>query len=143
LERAVAILVDRLGSDIGAWRWGSLHTAPMGHATLTHIPVINWMTDHPLETPGGDHTPNRGQTRGPTSDDPFAHSHGAGLRAIYDLGDLDQSRFALAGGQSGHPLSPNYADRLRSWRNGRYFLITGRSGDIQPDDFARLILKPE
>ncbi len=143
LERAVARLSERLGGRVADWRWGDLHVAPMGHATLTYIPVVNWLTDRPIATPGGDHTPNRGQTRGAGSADPFAHVHGAGLRAIYDLSDLNRSRFALAGGQSGHFLSPHYADRLEDWRDGRYFLIPGRSGDIEDGAGERLILQPE
>lgn len=143
LERAVARLAERLGPDVADWRWGELHTAPMGHQTLTYIPVVNWLTDRPIETSGGDHTPNRGQTRGPDASDPFAHVHGAGMRAIYDLGDLDASRFALAGGQSGHFLSSHYADALTDWRDGRYFRIPGRPRDIQEDGESRLILRPD
>ncbi|MBP5856929.1 penicillin acylase family protein [Marivibrio halodurans] len=142
LERAVARLSERLGPDIAAWRWGVLHTAPMGHRTLTYIPVVNWLTDRPIETSGGDHTPNRGQSRGPGAADPFAHVHGAGMRVIYDLADLDATRFALAGGQSGHPLSPHYDDRLADWRDGRYFRIPGRPRDIEEEGLSRLILRP-
>ncbi|MEQ8604335.1 MAG: penicillin acylase family protein [Marivibrio sp.] len=143
VDRAAARLAERLGEDVALWRWGDLHVARMGHTTLTFIPVVNWLTDRPLETPGGDHTPNRGQTRGPASDDAFSHVHGAGMRVIYDLADLDRSDFALAGGQSGHFLSPHYADRLVDWRDGRYFRIPGRSDDIDERGFSRLILRPE
>ncbi|MCR9220717.1 MAG: penicillin acylase family protein [Alphaproteobacteria bacterium] len=143
VERAAARLAERLGDDVDAWRWGDLHVARLGHSPLTFIPVVRWIVDRPIETPGGDHTPNRGQTRGAGSADSFAHAHGASMRVVYDLGDLDDSRFTVAGGQSGHPLSSQYADRLVDWRDGRYFRIPGRSGDIKQGDFSRLILHPE
>ena len=37
------------------------------------------------------------------------------LRQIYDLGDWDNSRAVLPGGQSGNPLSPEYADQVVEW----------------------------
>ena len=40
----------------------------------------------------------------------FDDIHGASLRAIFDLADLDRSRFVIAGGQSGNPRLRHYAD---------------------------------
>ena len=36
---------------------------------------------------------------------PFASTHAAGYRGLYDLADLDRSRFVARTGQSGNPLS--------------------------------------
>lgn len=44
-------------------------------------------------------------------------THGSSERAIYMLGELNQSVAALPGGQSGNPLSPHYHDLL-----DKYFL---------------------
>ncbi|MCR9267902.1 MAG: penicillin acylase family protein, partial [Alphaproteobacteria bacterium] len=52
-------------------------------------------------------------------DAPFAHRHGAGLRALMDLSDPDGSRFIIATGQSGNPLSPRYRDLADAWRDGQ------------------------
>jgi penicillin amidase len=41
---------------------------------------------------------------------------GAGLRAIYDLSDLDRSVFMISPGQSDNPLSPHYDDLAPLWR---------------------------
>ena len=56
----------------------------------------------------------------------FDDLHGASLRALFDLGDLSRSRYVLAGGQSGNPLSAHYADFTRPWQEGQYVTIVGR-----------------
>jgi penicillin amidase len=63
--------------------------------------------------------------------------HGASLRALFDLADLSRSRFIIAGGQSGNPMSAHYADFTRPWRDGRYVTIVGRQ-----DSLLRLIPEP-
>jgi penicillin amidase len=50
---------------------------------------------------------------------PFENIHGAGYRAVYDLADLENSRFVIAGGQSGHPLSRHYRDLAGLWATGK------------------------
>jgi len=42
----------------------------------------------------------------------------ASLRMVIDIGEWDNSRFSLPGGQSGNPLSPHYSDQLDAWRLG-------------------------
>ncbi len=129
-ERAILRLSEAHGPDPTDWRWGAEHTAPMAHPILGRIPIMSWLSDRPVETPGGDHTLNRGQAPGGAGKAPFRHLHGASLRAIYDLADLDNSRFALAGGQSGNPFSRFYGSLIEDWRDGRYFRIPGRGDDI-------------
>jgi penicillin amidase len=130
LDRAVAKLSEDLGDDPASWRWGALHTAPMRNIPLSFVPVLSSLVDRPIETSGGDHTLARGQSRGGGGGAPFAHVHGAGFRAVYDLSNLDESLFALAGGQSGNPFADGYGALLEDWRDGRYFMIPGRAGDI-------------
>lgn len=142
LERAVASLEETLGDDPATWRWGALHTAPMRNIPLSYIPVVSALVDRPIETAGGDHTLARGQSRGGLGEAPFAHTHGAGFRAVYDLSDLDDSLFALAGGQSGNPFAPSYGALLEDWRDGRYFRIPGRAGDIPEHGGSLLRLSP-
>ena len=40
------------------------------------------------------------------------------LRMVVDVGEWDEARFVLPGGQSGNPLSPHYDDQLRYWLRG-------------------------
>jgi penicillin amidase len=55
----------------------------------------------------------------------FEDVHGPGFRAVYDLADLDNSRFMIATGQSGNPLSPHYGDLAERWRDGHYVKLVG------------------
>jgi penicillin amidase len=43
----------------------------------------------------------------------------ANTRAVIDLAEPDRSRFVLAGGQSGNPLSRNYGDLFELWQRGQ------------------------
>jgi penicillin amidase len=119
LEDAVATLTRQYGADMSAWHWGDAHQAVFAHPVLSHAPVLGWLTTLRIPTDGGDFTVNRG------SYDPgdFTHSHGAGLRAVYDLANLDNSQFVIATGQSGNVLSRRYRDQLQAWRDGDTFRI--------------------
>ena len=57
--------------------------------------------------------------------------HGPELRAIFDLSDLDRSRFIIAPGQSGNLLSSHAGDLLNPWRSGQYVSLSARAG-FQP-----------
>ena len=86
--------------------------------------------DLEIETDGGNYTLNRGAsyagaTANADTDEPFAHVHGAGYRGIYDLARPQNSRYIIATGQSGNPLSPHYNDFVDRWRNGEYLTLTG------------------
>lgn len=134
LEEAVTTLGQRYGADMAQWRWGDAHAAQFSHPVLSRVPVLGWLSTLSIPTDGGDFTVNRGTF---TPGDEFTHSHGAGLRAVYDLASLDDSRLVIATGQSGNPLSRHYGDQLRAWRNGNTFPI----GPTAPAS-AVLILEP-
>ncbi|RVU39187.1 penicillin acylase family protein [Hwanghaeella grinnelliae] len=141
LDETVTQLQERFGDDIADWRWGAAHVAIFENRFLGRLPGLNGFANLRIETSGGDHTLNRGQST-PSSDPLFRHGHGAGYRAVYDLADLANSRFSLAGGQSGNPVSPHYDDLLDDWRDGRYFRSGGRVGDIDPAAERILVLNP-
>lgn len=121
LDDALSWLSERPengGQPVEKWRWGTLHQARFTHSLFGLIPGLSPMTTVEIETDGSDHTINRGGYRSVRGEAPFQHSHGAGLRAIFDLSDLNQSQFMIAVGQSGHPASPHYDDLNRPWRDG-------------------------
>ena len=142
LDRALDEIAAALGPDMDAWRWGALHRATFTHRVFTHVPVIAWLADLSIESDGGDHTVNRGRTPREKSANPFSHVGGSGYRAVYDLSDLDNSRFIIATGQSGNFLSPHYRDLLQPWRDGRYIRIAGDRDEIAVTGIGRLFLLP-
>ena len=141
LDRATTELREKYGDDPEKWRWGEAHQAMFSHRILRHIPIVSTWVDGRVATGGGDHTLNRGQTGGPNSD-PYRHSHGAAYRAVYDLGNPENSRFSLATGQSGNPLSDHYMSLLEEWRDGRYFRIFGSQDELMARGGDRLVLQP-
>ena len=64
-------------------------------------------------------------TAGAGHDVPETHMDGAGFRAVYDLADLENSRFMIATGQSGNFLSRYYSSFLRTGNEGVYLKIKG------------------
>ncbi len=125
LARAVVLLAAAYGEDPRDWRWGTAHRARFDHPVLAYISVLRDLFDPEIGTPGANDTLSRG-TAGRVEDPlAFPHLHGAGLRAVFDLADLDRSRFMIATGQSGHPLSPHYADFISRWRDGGFVTIVG------------------
>ena len=142
LERALDGLASRLGPDMEGWRWGELHRAFFRHRLFSALPVVGPWADLTIHTDGGGYTVNRGAFRVSDPERPFQHIHGPGMRAIFDLSDLDKSLFMIATGQSGNPLSPHYGDMLEDWRDGRYLRLgplDGKSGDRR---VSRLIPRP-
>ena len=126
LSAALAELEARFGPGIDDWRWGAAHVARFPHPVLRHIPVIGDWLEFAVEADGGFYTVNRGGPRlGGPPESRFEDRHGPGFRAVYDLADLDNSRFMIATGQSGNPLSAHYGSLATRWRDGEYLKLDG------------------
>ena len=107
------------GADPAAWRWGDVHQAVFAHPLLGSLPGIGSLVTWRIPQPGDDTTVFRGGVRG--SD--WSSVHGAGFRGVYDLSDLDRSRFAVTPGQSGHPLRATASSLMQRWRDGTTLLL--------------------
>jgi penicillin amidase len=136
LTQTVADLTAAYGADPKAWKWGDSHRAHFRHPVFRNVPIVADWLDADLPSDGDFFTINRGTAVPPRNGVSLAHGHGPGLRFVLDFGNTDGPQFGLAGGQSGHPLSPHYADWLSDWRDGTYRTIPG----IAADD---LTLKPQ
>jgi len=66
----------------------------------------------------------------------------ANQRTVIDLADVERSRFALAGGQSGNPLSPHYGDLFEVWRRGEGVPIAWSRAAVDAAVRDRLVLRP-
>jgi penicillin amidase len=141
LVDALDEITAALGDDMASWRWGDLHKARFDHRILSQIPLVGGPASLSIPTSGGDNTIGRGMIAG-SGNDPYAHIHGAGYKAVYDLGDPANSRFMIPAGQSGNPFSGHYADLLQPWRDGEYIRIAGDRESLAAAGLSRLALVP-
>jgi penicillin amidase len=133
LARALPPLAKEYGEDPFDWRWGEAHQAVFAQPLLSHIDGLQFLARAAIAAPGDTTTVNQGGTPA----EGFDSVHGASFRAVYDLADLDRSRFMLAPGQSGHIISRHSRDFLSRWRDGATISL----GPAMPDA-ARLLLLP-
>ena len=95
-----------------------------------------------IPAPGGPYTVNVGG--GSFSDDGEMMSMGSGasLRHIFDLGDLDNSRFITSNGQSGNPMSGLHDTFMDEWSRGEYFPLSSTRRDAEIGRTGKLLLQP-
>ena len=136
LQDARTDLTAAYGADATKWRWGESHRAHFSHPVFRNIPLLNDWLDADLPSDGDFFTVNRGTPLPPRQGVALAHVHGPGLRFLLDFASTDKALFAMAGGQSGNPLSPHYADWLSDWRDGVYRTLVGGGQEL-------LVLQPE
>ncbi len=136
-DDAMAGLAVRFGEDPAEWRWGEAHRARHAHPIFGRIPVIGGLftLDQPI---GGDRYTIDVSSLG-WNEDPLVSDFGAGYRAVYDLADLDASRFVIAVGQSGNPFSAHYDDLADAWLANDSFALPAEP--VGPTE--RLDLVPE
>jgi penicillin amidase len=124
LELALADLARRFGDDPATWRWGLAHPARMAHAIFGEQRLLAWLFDISAASGGDGTTVNVGHYALAGERRPFASTHAASFRALFDLANLDRSRFVAATGQSGSPLSRHYHDLTALWSVGASVPIT-------------------
>ena len=140
LSRALDDLQARYGADPGAWRWGSAHQARSEHRPFSRVKALaRWFE---LRAPvGGDtHTVNVsrvGLKPDSSTGELFLNEHAASLRALYDLGDLSQSRVMHSTGQSGIVFSSHYRSFVEPWRAVQYVPLWPQGAPAQV-----LLVKP-
>jgi len=89
--------------------WGRVNRADYGHPLGLAVPALGrWLNLPRVALAGGSNCVRVARPRS-----------GASMRMVADLADPARSTFALPGGQSGHFLSPHYADEFADWVAGR------------------------
>jgi penicillin amidase len=142
LARAMAGLSSEFGEDWRSWRWDAAHEARFSHQLFGRLPLAAGLVNVTTPIGGGNDTVLRAASDLTDPDAPFAAIHGAGFRAVYDLADLARSRFIIAPGQSGNPLSVHYRDLVGLWRDGGGVTLAPPRDALEPDAFSRLRLVP-
>ena len=123
LTRALEDLQQRQGDDVAKWQWGRAHQARSEHRPFSRVPALaRWFE---LRTPVGGDTQTVNVSRvvlqpDATTGELFLSDHAPSMRAIYDLGDLSQSRFMHSTGQSGLPMSRYFRNFVQPWAQVQY-----------------------
>jgi penicillin amidase len=119
LQRTIDVLQKEFGRDPAAWAWGRVHRVAFEHE-MVRLPGIGRLWKPiTISTPGDGYTVNQSDVS--PHFPPQSATVIASCRLIMDVGAWDDCLAALPGGQSGHPASPHYQDRVEEWRQGRYF----------------------
>ena len=138
LDRALRRLKADHGADTSQWNWGRAHYALSAHKPFGNVPVLAKFFDVRSPVGGDTFTINVGQYWPNDEKTPFATRHAASMRAVYDLDNLENSRFIYQTGQSGLVFSGRYRDMSDSWAAVQY-----RPLQMQPASMAhQLTLQP-
>lgn len=141
--RTLDELSRRYGPNVSQWRWGEEHVAQMENQVLDNVPGFRALFGAAFPSDGGFYSVNRGGSLGkPEDDHPLQRNSGAGFRGLYDLADPSRSRFVIATGQSGHPLSPFYADQLALYKEGKSIRLDLTRGELEEQAAGTLTFKP-
>ena len=142
LDGALALLVKRDGADMSQWRWGDEHVAVLTHKVYSHIPLLDRVSDLSMPSSGGFYTLDRGGGYEEPEDMPFARTQGGGFRGLYDLADLDKSRFMITTGESGHIFSPHYGDLAPLWNDVKSIPIAGTEAQLRQSGAKEMVFSP-
>ncbi|MGH6893550.1 MAG: penicillin acylase family protein [Dongiaceae bacterium] len=133
---AIETLHRSYGPDWRRWSWGAAHTMQYRHPVFARLPYLGDLLAPTIAAPGDHFTINRGGMAIGPDGARFADVHGPGLRLAIDLNRPSAPVFNMAGGQSGHPLSPHYSDLLLEWAAGTYRTFQNSTQNV-------LTLRPE
>ena len=137
-DLAAGDLEKRYGAARG-WTWGGAHTAASDHRPFGFFPFVRALFNIAPPTSGDAHSINVGHFHIRDEARPFANKHSGALRTIYDLADLEHSRFMQSTGQSGNVLSPWYSSFAERWAKVQYIEIPTRREAIPQPHTLRLL----
>jgi penicillin G amidase len=101
---------------IGSYAWGLVRPLTLVHPTGDQKPLDRVFNRGPFAFGGDASTIPQASV---DYSDPLSNPVGIpNLRMVIDVGNWEASRYVLAGGQSGNPLSPHYDDMLPLWEKG-------------------------
>jgi len=142
LDAAMADLKTCFGKDPHAWHWGDAHQARSEHQPFAKVELLAPIFDISIASPGDTYTVDVGRYNLRDKDKLFTNHHAPSMRALYDLSNLENSRFMHSTGQSGNVLSSHYADFSRRWANVGYLPMAMRRETVEKDKMGTLTLAP-
>ena len=141
LDRALDLLTRLQGPQIEGWQWGREHLARYAHPLFDGVPLLRDIASVRFPADGGSNTLNRASPAY-AGRRPFEAVHGVTYRGVYDLADLDNSRFAVPLGQSGNMLSPWARHFVERWQKLGYIEIPGNRAEVARTAIGTLQLAP-
>ncbi|MDQ2674756.1 MAG: penicillin acylase family protein, partial [Chloroflexota bacterium] len=140
LESAVRTLRAIAGDDPAGWAWGALRPLRLLHPIGVRRPLDRMLNLGPVPLGGDTNTVSQAGVRplDPLANPAAIPNH----RTVIDLANVERSRFVLAGGQSGNPLSPHYDDLFVLWQRGEGVPIPWSSNAVAAATTRRLVLRP-
>lgn len=142
LDAALDDLGKRYGKNMAGWRWGEAHFALSEHRPFGKVVPLAEVFNIRIPTPGDTYTVNVGRYNLGDEAQPFANRHAASLRALYDLSDLENSRFIHSTGQSGNVFSPLYSNYSQRWASVAYLPMRTDRQVVENNGLGTLTLSP-
>ncbi len=142
LEVALTDLETSYGKEMSQWRWGQAHRARSEHRPFGKVALLAKLFDIYVPTGGDAFTINAGRPSFRDEADPFGNRHAAGFRALYDLSDMENSRFIHSTGQSGNRLSPLYSNFTQRWSEVTYLPMQTKRENVEKNALGTLRLIP-
>lgn len=136
LREACEELKSKLGDDPELWQWGKIHSLILNHSLGRFKVLRPLLSIGPFPSPGDGTTVNMGFYR---HSNPYAHTVGASLRFVIDVGGWEESGFIIPSGQSGHVFSAHYRDQITLWREDRYLKIGIRADETVSENVLTLM----
>ena len=126
---ADADLTAQMGEDHTTWAWGRIHMQKPTHQVLggEGLPEIvrNHFNAAPRPVGGSQYTPNASWFDTTVGEDGRVDYSkigiGPSMRMTVDMADVDNARWVISAGASGHPWSSHVNDQFEAWAEGRMF----------------------
>lgn len=119
------VLEESFGSEPNGWQWGQVTRFRLAHQGLDSLPFVGSRFSRETPLQGGPESMFINAIL-PEEAPAFTTSiFSSSYQGIYDLSDLENSLFMVAGGTSGHFKSPHYNDLTERWVKGERMTLDG------------------
>ena len=112
-DRVLLAALEQAAAGPAPQPWGVQHQPRFSHPLSAAMPEAAALLDPPSLPVGGDGDTVMAIGLVPAAGP--AATYGALCRYVFDVGDWENSRWAVFHGASGHPGSPHYADQNAPW----------------------------